>query len=106
MADVVQLSSDGNPIIFCEGCKCGHKFYIQEGHPYHDASGKRLVWTWNKNIQHPTFGPSLIIDPDSPKRRCHINIDAGWITFHGDCGHDMKNKRIQLQPFESDAEYV
>jgi Family of unknown function (DUF6527) len=99
MADVVHICSDGNPIIFCEGCKCGHKFYIESGAPYHDDAGRRVIWAWNNNIQHPTFTPSMLVNPNYPARRCHSVITGGWIQFCGDCFHDLKNQRIQLQPF-------
>jgi hypothetical protein len=84
----------------CEGVHC-----IQT-----DAeSGPR--WTFDGNVDKPTFGPSVRITyngPDAdtrsdrrdgaraPSRCCHYFLIAGELRFCGDCSHELSGKTIPL----------
>jgi hypothetical protein len=69
---------------FCVGCEHAHVFSI--------AGNK--IWTFDGNVEMPTFTPSLL--NDSPDQRCHLNLTKGKIQYHLDCSHDMKGKLIDL----------
>lgn len=108
-------------MIFCPGCKCGHGIRVGQ------SDGPN--WTFNGNMEKPTFSPSLLIhggkypeeDPvthdfargaDGQYVRgadgrllgykdivCHTFIADGNIQFLGDCTHEMAGKTVPLEPF-------
>jgi hypothetical protein len=108
-------------MIFCPGCKCGHGLRV--GQP----SGAN--WSFNGDMEKPTFAPSLLItgiecppyDPETGdyKRgpdgelllgpdgrllgakdtRCHSFIREGMIEFLGDCTHELRGQTVPLEPF-------
>ena len=80
---------------YCEGCKCTHAFTV--GHPEIEKSP---LWTWNNNIEKPTFSPSLLVNGSFPESRCHSFVNDGKIQYLGDCFHELKNKTIELTEIE------
>lgn len=81
-----------DPMIFCEGCGCGHLFPVA---PIHAENHR---WKWNGDRISPTFEPSMLVNKDGPNR-CHSNVIDGVMIFHGDCYHALKNTRVPLKPF-------
>jgi hypothetical protein len=75
---------------FCPGCDHGHIFYVAGS----------LVWTFNNDLELPTFSPSLLNTcenhPDPKQRRCHLVLTAGKLNYMGDCSHDLAGKEIDL----------
>jgi hypothetical protein len=101
MTSVVKMlqihgSAEHDPLIWCPGCKCGHVFPVSPS----NASGHR--WTWNGSMDKPTFTPSMLINKDDPKSRCHSIVTDGKIAFCGDCFHELKNKTVALEPITDD----
>ena len=80
-------------IVFCPGCECGHLFHTEpwgrDGHP-------GPVWTFDGNTERPTFGPSMLVNPSTPERRCHSYVRDGKIQFLNDCYHDLKGTTVEL----------
>lgn len=72
-------------VIFCPGCQCGHAFDSR--------------WTFNGDMTKPTFSPSMLVNKDDPKSRCHSFVENGNIRFLDDCFHELKNKTVPLEPF-------
>ena len=76
---------------YCPGCDSCHVFYV---------SGL-LVWGFDGDKQLPTFTPSLLNTcenhPDPKLRRCHLNLTAGKIMYHGDSTHDFAGKTVDLK---------
>lgn len=91
-------------LIWCPGC--------QEPHAY--ATSGSCSWSFNGNLERPTFTPSLLHHGNP---RCHLNLTDGMIQFHGDCEHALKNTvqpmadfpvpvpRLHLTAEEQDLEY-
>ena len=82
-------AGEGNPehpFIFCPGCRCGHSY---------DPSR----WQWNGDKIRPTFTPSMLVNRDDPKSRCHSYITNGMMQFLPDCFHELKNQTVALRPF-------
>lgn len=57
------------------------------------------IWTFNGNLNNPTFKPSLLINkkginPNIPI--CHSYITDGNIKFLEDCTHKLAGKTIEL----------
>lgn len=63
-------------------------------------------WTFNGNIEKPTFKPSINecsnppnhknYRPDIPTFRCHYIITDGRIAFCSDCTHALKGQTVEL----------
>lgn len=108
-------------MIFCPGCKCGHGFRVGQS----DAPN----WTFNYNMERPTFTPSYLTEyykwperdpatgdwkrgPDGqyllgPDGKllggkamvCHSFVIDGRIQFLPDCTHELAGQTVPLEPF-------
>lgn len=118
MAKVNPISNqDGDHLGYsfhCPGCEGYHVFYTKpwQGGSYVD--GKWIakagpVWTFDGNLESPTFAPSLLIfegrhpDGELGHPRCHLFVRNGQIQFLGDCGHKLAGKTIDLRDEEDIA---
>jgi hypothetical protein len=81
---------------YCPGCDHGHVFYTTAPPDRPEAP----TWEFDGNLEAPTFTPSLLNTcekhPDPKQRRCHLNLTAGRLVFHGDCSHDMAGQVVEL----------
>lgn len=83
---------------WCPACKEMHGFTIK--------NDKGPSWTWDGNIDAPTFSPSMLIrwgkhcDPKCEYEGgvCHYILTAGIINYCGDCTHDMKGQSVPMIP--------
>jgi hypothetical protein len=80
-------------VFFCPGCKYDHPFRVK-------PQGARPVWSFNGNVNEPTFSPSLLVFKDDPTKRCHLIMTNGKIQFCSDCFHDLKNKTVDCPEYE------
>jgi hypothetical protein len=75
---------------FCPGCGHGHVYYTKGS----------LAWSFNGNVDSPTFTPSLLNTcpnhPDPKQRVCHLFLTDGKLAYCGDCTHDLAGKTIEL----------
>lgn len=76
----------------CPGCNMVHTI---------DTS-----WTWNGNVDMPTFSPSYLTtnwnglyDDETRMIRCHSYINDGLITFLTDCTHQFAGKTVEIPEF-------
>jgi hypothetical protein len=79
----------------CPGCKFLHIFRT------HNSKGEnRPIWTFNGNLEKPTFIPSLKLHYDAQEGRpgycCHSIVTDGKIQFCSDCTHDLVNQTMEL----------
>jgi len=82
---------------FCPGCEIHHRFTTKLGT---NESGP--VWTFNGNIDKPTFSPSLLCNRDhaEPERgvhRCHLFLREGMVQFLGDCTHELAGQTLPVE---------
>lgn len=87
---------------WCPACESMHAFAIDG----YNSSGAK--WTWDGNVQAPTFNPSMNIRigpmptvpvgrPDAGKILvCHYFLRGGVIEYLADCSHAMKGTRVPL----------
>lgn len=78
-------NEDGSHItywFYCPGCKRGHGFDSR--------------WTFNGDIENPTFSPSLLVNGSDSATRCHSFVTDGKIQFLDDCWHELKGKIVDL----------
>ena len=79
-------------VFFCPACKEHHQFWVTYG---------PVVWTFNGNLDAPTFEPSLRVNPPGPGHvsgcpHCHLNVTDGNIHFHPDSDHAMAGQVVPL----------
>lgn len=94
------VDSDGTTLrghmIECPACGNGHLFDTKR-------------WTFNGDIEKPTFRPSMLVkvnDPASPHYQpqaessvCHSYVTDGKIAFGNDCTHAMAGQTVDLPDF-------
>lgn len=78
---------NGNYHMFqCPGCGYHHSF--------------NNSWSYNGDPVKPTVHPSLLVNKDDPRTRCHSFITDGKIQFLNDCFHDLKGQTVDLPDWE------
>lgn len=92
--------AEGMPdlVFHCPGCACGHGVWVTK----RNRNGAQ--WTWNNDLERPTFAPSLLVTisngPDVPKMVCHSFVRDGQIQFLGDCTHGLAGQTVPLPPVD------
>ena len=106
VAKVIAQSGPGQLVAFwCPGCDRTHTI---DSH----------VWTWNGDLERPTFDPSVLVHPHqtlidatlegdalvAPENvtttpRCHSFVRDGRIQFLGDCTHALAGQTVDLPPW-------
>jgi len=66
---------------YCPGCKGYHVFDSR--------------WSWNNDLEKPTFSPSLLCDPNGDNR-CHLFVRDGMIEFLADCHHGLAGQTVEM----------
>jgi len=77
------------PTHWCPGCKSIHRINVNAPNKYSNAR-----WTWDGNVDAPTFSPSINI-----VGHCHYFIRAGQIQFCQDSTHALAGKTVPLPEF-------
>lgn len=78
---------------WCPGCKQAHPINVEK--PNHcDAK-----WSWNGDIERPTFSPSINI-----VGRCHYFIRDGMIEFCADSKHNLAGRTVPLPDYPDRVE--
>jgi hypothetical protein len=89
VAAKVHILQDGGKVLRLINCPgCGYT------HPLDER------WTWNQDLDRPTFRPSLLCNPNTPEHRCHSFITDGQIKFLDDCHHALAGKTVDLPDWE------
>lgn len=79
---------------WCAGCRCVHTFHVV---------GPGPVWTFNGNMERPTFTPSMrsflpAHDGKPEQTLCHYFLTDGEINYLTDSSdHELRGKH-PLQP--------
>lgn len=96
----------------CPGCESVHGITV-------DAPDS---WTWNGDVERPTFSPSVLVHPHktlidatlegdaltAPENvtttpLCHSFVTDGRIQFLGDCTHALAGQTVDLPPWREDT---
>ena len=106
MADVVEPSrfhqSDdiASYLAWCPGCDERHGFAVD---PRTSSGG--AVWSFDGNLESPTFSPSLGVkeyDPDEgefiPGYKCHSFVKNGQWQFLSDSRHRLAGQTVPMIP--------
>lgn len=87
--------NEGTYLIYCIGCGHHHGIWVDKP----NDNGAR--WTFDGNMENPTFSPSLLYQIEftnniKPKYICHSFIRAGKIQYLNDCTHKYAGQTIDL----------
>jgi len=72
---------------FCPGCKLAHCF---------QTGGVETAWSFNGNMESPSFLPSLVCSGGCSESRCHLMLTDGKLQFFNDCCHELAGKIVDL----------
>lgn len=71
---------------WCKGCQATHSFDVRE-------DGGEPTWSFNDDMESPTFSPSLNYG------RCHLWLRDGIIEYCNDCYHRYSGLKVPLEEF-------
>lgn len=81
-------------IVDCPGCKMSHQIHTEGA----------VKWTFNGDMQKPTFSPSLLVrytwGEERTKNVCHSFIRNGVWQFLNDCTHELAGKNVPMTDIE------
>ncbi|MCU9947484.1 DUF6527 family protein [Pseudomonas sp. PDM13] len=92
------LERAGDKVFFeCPGCRMLHGLNVEsDGCPR---------WTWNGDVDRPTFQPSILVRYEWGQQRtemtCHSFVTDGRIQFLDDCTHALAGQTVDLPELES-----
>lgn len=115
LSPILRDAEGGMLIFWCPGCDGAHGVYV--GRPEHP------VWSWNGNVDKPTFAPSIMltshmatppVTPENleewkrapwPQTRvpeiCHSFVTDGRIQFLSDCTHALAGQTVDLPAWDA-----
>lgn len=84
---------DGHEEYFfdCPGCGAMHRAIVKWGAT---AGRTEPAWTFNGNLDRPTFSPSFRHGTGS--RQCHYFIREGRIEFCADSSHALAGQTVEM----------
>ncbi len=97
LSKILRNAEDGRLLFWCPGCDGAHMIRVQIG----PGPG----WSWNGDVDRPTFQPSILVNPgrSNPEAHlCHSFVADGRIQFLGDCTHELAGQTVDL-PAWNDA---
>lgn len=102
----IVLKQDGSlygHMIRCPACTkfAEGKEYWDGLHFLHAYEGGR-GWSFNGDLEKPTFSPSLLVYASPVQPRCHSFITDGRIAYQSDCDHASAGKTEELPVIASD----
>lgn len=80
-------------MFYCPGCKHSHPYHVGDLSVHWPG---RKGWTFNGDVNKPTFTPSLMCNQGRPSQ-CHLYLTDGKIHYLGDCHHDLKGKVVEME---------
>lgn len=108
-------NSHADYLFFCPGCKCAHGVWTTK------TNTVNAIWTFNGNMEKPTFKPSILITHETweppvtaenleqwklkpwtqtkVKKVCHSFVTDGKIQFLTDCTHELAGRTVPLPEF-------
>lgn len=79
---------------WCPGCKGSHYIGVEQ------ALSNGAQWTFNGDVEKPTFSPSVKHRMGKNLDRCcHYFIKNGKIEYCSDCTHELAGKTVDLPDF-------
>ena len=109
LSPILRGTENNGLMFWCPGCDGAHR--IQHG------AGPGARWSWNGNVNKPTFTPSVLVNydhwvppagPGLPKPEsqtlvreiCHSFVTDGRIQFLGDCTHALAGQTVDIPDWD------
>lgn len=75
---------------WCPGCQDVHEVRVE--------AADRPCWSWNADLNAPTFRPSVKVTgrDEAGEKVCHSHVTDGKIAFLHDCTHGLRNQTVPL----------
>lgn len=111
----ILAESGGNIFFECPACETPHGINCGKG------SGP--AWSWNGNVEKPTFHPSILVQcrrgvPEAAEDNvdqilrgeivqriydhvCHSFVEDGNIRFLSDCTHELVSTTVQIPDWDT-----
>jgi hypothetical protein len=101
---------------WCPACDKAHRFEILGEDGSHPPRPQGDYWTWDGNLEAPTFEPSMLVhwtgptgftndnpaplgyDGPSEEHRCHSFLRAGRWEFLADSTHALAGQTVDMVP--------
>ena len=104
ISKILRNAVDNGLLWHCPGCKCPHMIHHGAG----IASVPR--WTWNGDVDRPTFSPSVLVTWREPSdvesefddptkdvaKTCHSYVTDGQMVFLTDCTHALAGQTVPI----------
>jgi hypothetical protein len=74
----------------CDACFRTHAVTV------HGDADTGVKWTWNGDLEKPTFRPAILCQADRQGVRCHLEVTEGRIAYLADCGHLLAGKTVPM----------
>jgi hypothetical protein len=86
--DGVRVGGAPIKVFYCPGCRGSH--WLDDR------------WTWNGDMERPTFTPSLLVAPDDSALRCHSFVTDGMIHYLEDSHHRLAGQTVPIPDWDED----
>jgi len=92
----ILAKSNGNIFFECPGCGMPHGINCGGGHG--------PTWSWDNDINKPTFNPSVLVSyesgPMGKQNICHSFVRNGKIEFLSDCTHELAGRIVDIPEWD------
>ena len=92
---VLREIDDGHFAFKCDGCGREHQVWT-------DDEGQHPSWTFNGDLNEPTFSPSIRVETPGHNKYptlCHLFIRNGKIQFLNDCKHHLAGQTVEMRSY-------
>lgn len=91
--EALEMADGGKGFAFyCSGCGYFHHVQVEKGSNNPDGP----IWTWNGDMDKPTFSPSLGVNMGTDKQ-CHLLVRDGKISYLNDSHHELKGQLVEME---------
>jgi len=80
----------------CPGCGHYHVYWTER------PASNGAIWTFNGNMESPTFRASLLQTIPGENYRCHLFVTDGKIQYQADCTHHLAGQVIEMKDLDTD----
>jgi hypothetical protein len=88
--------TEGDYLHYCPACRQMHLINTRR------KNQNGAQWTFDGNMEKPTFSPSINILKEGGGSQCHYFIQVGYILYAQDSHHDMKGQTIEMPEIPGD----
>jgi hypothetical protein len=92
MADKLHFIAPNIVVFNCPACGMRHRVRVNAA----TGKGGCGYWTWNRNMDEPTFYPTIMVYGEHHASRCHSFVRDGRIQFYADSTHALAGQTVEL----------